>query len=70
MFRGKRINFNSLTPLSMTSVQISKSYLLCGKVLLIKSIYSQHHCWALDGSKLGGFFYLSLLLKVFYFGSY
>ena len=33
MFRGKRINFNSLTPLSMTSVQISKSYLLCGIVL-------------------------------------
>ena len=32
---------------------------------LTKGLYAQHHCWALDGFKLGGLFYLSLLLRVF-----
>ena len=37
---------------------------------LTKGLYAQHHCLALDGFKLGGLFYLSLLLRVFYFGGY
>ena len=35
---------------------------------LTKGLYASHYCWALDGFNLGGLFYLSLLLRVFYFG--
>ena len=34
---------------------------------LTKGLYARHHCWALDGFKLGGLFYLSLLFLVFLF---
>ena len=34
---------------------------------LTKGLYVRHHCWALDGFKLGGLFYFSLLLRVFIF---
>ena len=37
---------------------------------LPKGLYARHHCWALDGFKLEGLFYLSLLLRVFYFEGY
>ena len=37
---------------------------------LTKGLYAQHHCWALDCFKLGGLFYLSLLLIVFCFGGF
>ena len=37
---------------------------------LTKGLYAWHHCWALDGFKLGGLFYLFLLFIVFCFGGY
>ena len=33
---------------------------------LTKGLHAAHHCWALDGFKLGCLFYLFLLLRVFY----
>ena len=33
---------------------------------LTKGLYARHHCWALNGFKLGGLIYLSLLLRVLY----
>ena len=37
---------------------------------LTKGLYARHHCWALDGFMLRGFFFLSLLFLVFCFGGY
>ena len=43
---------------------VSTQFVLSGG--LSKRLYEQHYRWALDGFKLGGLFYLSLLLRVFY----